>query len=525
MPIDITQPVQDIEFQTIGQLVMPSDLAAMRSADRLLLAKFLVAMQGVTSAIPAYSGMQLHTNGTFNVQPGIAGEWVMLEATFCDSLGSNAPIPVNPPSAALRVDAVYVQPTGPIASSNTQSREVEAGDGTKAPQTIPLDTWPIGVQYVAGAADGSGTIPGPPASGGPWVLFASISVAPTCTGITAANVTVALPPMSPQGPRGLQGFAGPAPIVRGVWSAATAYNVLDIVVYSGTGYIASQANINVEPDTDNGVHWTVIGAKGNPGNPGNPGLSLTLAGAWSGATPYAINEVVSFGGALYGAIAPSTNAEPDTNPTKWVLLIPQGAKGDQGNPGNPGPTGPAFNVRGAWNGATAYAVNDVVLDGAAGGSYVAVAASTNVQPSTDNGTHWVQWSQRGGPGPQGNPGNPGASITGPQGAPAWTTTTAPAIIPAVGAGVAVAVQSNTQFPQGTYVLVSDGANGFAGKVTSVGAGSITVNNRGVVLGAVGNQINTGATVTFSGVSIFAPAPAIAAVVGGSGSVSLTLPAG
>jgi hypothetical protein len=64
----------------------------------------------------------------------------------------------------------------------------------------------------------------------------------------------------------------------------------------------------------------------------------------------------------------------------------------------------AFNFRGPWSNSAAYAVGDVVTD--AGSSYLAIAASTGADPTT-NTTDWATIAQKGSTGPKGPPGPAG----------------------------------------------------------------------------------------------------------------------
>jgi hypothetical protein len=109
-------------------------------------------------------------------------------------------------------------------------------------------------------------------------------------------------------------------------------------------------------------------------------------GVWSVSTQYADNDIVSYLGSSYVA----TNTPPistlPTNTTYWTLMSSVGAQGPTGVAGAAGPTGLGLTWRGAWSLFTVYHVNDVV--GLIGNSYIAVAANTGVNPSTDGGANW-----------------------------------------------------------------------------------------------------------------------------------------
>jgi hypothetical protein len=106
---------------------------------------------------------------------------------------------------------------------------------------------------------------------------------------------------------------------------------------------------------------------------------------------------------------------------------PIGPQGLQGLPGAAGPAGaagaqgPPVNFRGPWSNSTPYVVGDAVSFTPSGGvlsSYIAVTASTGVEPDTDvsgSGGHWALLAQAGATGAQGPTGPAGPA--GPTGAP------------------------------------------------------------------------------------------------------------
>lgn len=82
---------------------------------------------------------------------------------------------------------------------------------------------------------------------------------------------------------------------------------------------------------------------------------------------------------------------------------------------------------------------------------------------------------------------------------ATTVTTASFVIPALAGSVAVSVLDGVAFPNGAYAVFSDGTHAMIGHVTAGGGTtSLTVTNDKVTVGAVGNTVASGATVTFAG---------------------------
>ena len=139
-----------------------------------------------------------------------------------------------------------------------------------------------------------------------------------------------------------------------------------------------------------------------------------------------------------------------------------------------------FNWKGAYNGSTAYAVDDVVSSG--GSSYVCILASTG--NATSNGTYWEQMSSAGTNGTDGTDvgttlttqgdilyrdgsglqrlgaGTSGQLLkTGGSGAnPSWHTQSAGGVVQvktallSIGIGVSVALDSFTAIPTSTWSL-------------------------------------------------------------------------
>lgn len=209
-------------------------------------------------------------------------------------------------------------------------------------------------------------------------------------------------PQGPQGIIGPVGPIGMN--WKGDWSSVTAYAVRDAVYSAtqGASYICVQAHTN-KAVTDT-AYWQliaargtqgiqgvqgpqgVVGPKGDTGNTGPQGIQgpqgvvgpkgdigptgatggtgpqgpagptgpqgptgptgpqgtkgMKWEGAYSSATAYQVDDVVSYGGASYICIVGSTNRTPSGNPTYWSVVSAKGDTGPQGPTGPTGATGP-----------------------------------------------------------------------------------------------------------------------------------------------------------------------------------------
>ncbi len=281
-----------------------------------------------------------------------------------------------------------------------------------------------------------------------YMIPASVGQQGPAGPVGATGATGATGPMGPAGPVGATGPAGtPGFVWQGTWSASASYLTKDVVFYAGSSYVAIAANINQQPDSSP-TYWSVVarqglsgptgatgatgpmgpigpaGPTGATGATGAPGpVGLVWSGTWSNSTTYSVNQAVSYAGSSYIAIAPGTGQQPDIATSYWTLLAQQGtqgvagaagatgpagptgatgAAGPAGSPGSMGPAGPAgasgLNYRGAYSTSTAYAMNDAVYYN--GSSYIALAASTNMQPDTSPAS-WSLLAQQGAQGPAG----------------------------------------------------------------------------------------------------------------------------
>jgi N-acetylneuraminic acid mutarotase len=166
-------------------------------------------------------------------------------------------------------------------------------------------------------------------------------------------------PQGPAGPQGPQGATG------GAGAAGTAATVT--VGTTGTGLPGTKAMVTnasnnpsaallnfLIPQGPTGAQGPagpqgpqgLVGPQGSPGAPGAAGpagangLGFNFRKAFDPTAAYALNDVVSFNGSSYVALAATKPGDPtpDQNPA-WSLAAQQGATGPQGQPGAQGPQG------------------------------------------------------------------------------------------------------------------------------------------------------------------------------------------
>jgi hypothetical protein len=150
------------------------------------------------------------------------------------------------------------------------------------------------------------------------------------------------------------------------------------------------------------------GAAGSSGAPGAQGIQ----GATGSTGPIGPTGLTGATGAAGSTGATGSQGIQGTT----------GTTGTQGIQGATGTAGGSTNWRGAWSGATAYAINDAIAN--AGSSYIATAASTNQVPP--NASYWSLLAQVGATGSQGIQGTTGTTgATGSQGIQGSTGATGP----------------------------------------------------------------------------------------------------
>ncbi len=198
--------------------------------------------------------------------------------------------------------------------------------------------------------------------------------------------------------------------------------------------------------------------------------SMIFKGAWSVAAAYAKDNIVSYNGAAYIAIASTTGNLP-TDAAFWSILA---SKGDAGSAGTAGATGDrGLTWRAAYDAATAYAINDAVSY--SGSAYIAVAATTGNDPT--NATYWSVLASKGDAGAAGTAGTPGTPGLVWRGA--WASGTAYAIGDAVSnsgsAYICIAATSSALLSDAAFwsILASKGDAGSAGTAGATGDRGLT----------------------------------------------------
>jgi hypothetical protein len=199
----------------------------------------------------------------------------------------------------------------------------------------------------------------------------------------------------PQGPTGPQGPHGDGFNYRGEYDATQTYATYDVVVFGGSGYLATRQPSGA-PGTD--ASWTLLVEKGDPGATG------------------------------------PTGANGPTGPAG-----PQGAKGDVGSTGAQGAQGPAGAAGGSVTLAAAPSVS-------CPGGGVAIT-------DTFQHTQYVCDGQQGAQGPQGAPGST-AIITQAWMVPIPPPGVTPFTLPAIGRSTAFVNSSASATLPGSSVTVT-----------------------------------------------------------------------
>ena len=136
------------------------------------------------------------------------------------------------------------------------------------------------------------------------------------------------------------------------------YSIGDVVTFGGYSYIASNNNINLQPNLYTNA-WSVLTT------------GYIAVGTYNPATKYEPGQVVNYGAYTYVNKVESTGILP-SNASYWSLV----SKGTQ--------------YLGTYNSANSYVSGDVVRFG--GNTYIALTETTGVSPTLSNSTQWLTYS-------------------------------------------------------------------------------------------------------------------------------------
>ena len=131
--------------------------------------------------------------------------------------------------------------------------------------------------------------------------------------------------------------------MRGTYSPTAYYTKGDVVFYqigdSIMSYMAIQLDIPPGTDPTNLTYWhpaTLIGPKGEngingvdgvdgkdgkDGKDGQNGIGLVYQGEWDSSLQYTKDDLVTYGNALWAALAPSLDVSPAENNTRWKKVL------------------------------------------------------------------------------------------------------------------------------------------------------------------------------------------------------------
>lgn len=108
---------------------------------------------------------------------------------------------------------------------------------------------------------------------------------------------------------------------KGNWASGTSYTTNNLVSYTVSGinlvYIAISAPPVGTPPT-NTQYWRLLTIQGPQGDSGE---GLSYREEWVNSNSYAINDTVTYNGAIWMAIQPSQNIEPSSNSQYWKLVM------------------------------------------------------------------------------------------------------------------------------------------------------------------------------------------------------------
>lgn len=176
----------------------------------------------------------------------------------------------------------------------------------------------------------------------------------------------------------LKGEAGKALMWKGTWVDTTIYRVLDSVSYYGSSYVCLTDNSGKNPiSLANRTYWGVVAQRGTDG----AAASITL-GTVTTLAPEASATVTNTG---------------TSSAAVYNFGLPRGSQGLKGDKGDAGAA--AINLRGVWNSATTYVLNDAVTFN--GSFYILTNVSTWTLGLDPTNSCWTSYVSKGASGTDG----------------------------------------------------------------------------------------------------------------------------
>lgn len=151
---------------------------------------------------------------------------------------------------------------------------------------------------------------------------------------------------------------------RGAYSGATQYERNDVVTYGGNVYVYKLTTASTGNLPTDAAFWDLM-VEG-----------FNYRGVWATGTQYLISDLVSYGGKIYIALRDTIGDNPVTATEDWSVFVD------------------GIQYEGNWSGATSYQKGDVVKYG--GNIWIAVFNNLNSFPATGN-ANWellvygVEW--------------------------------------------------------------------------------------------------------------------------------------
>lgn len=213
-----------------------------------------------------------------------------------------------------------------------------------------------------------------------------------------------------QGPQGLQGAAGPQGLMgvqgpkgdkgdaggltyRGAFSADVAYGLNDVTTYAGGAWVSTSANNKGIPPGSTNSAWGVLVpaatvASGSGGGTGQAAAGLVFKGAFSSATTYAANAVVTYAGGAWVSLSDGNLGNtPAENSGAWAVLVPAASSSPGNGSGASGSAAQGLQYKGVYASTSNYGLNDVVTW--QGAAWVSITAANHGNTPDQSAANWA----------------------------------------------------------------------------------------------------------------------------------------